>query len=376
MQVDGRTDFFSPKRYLAEFIASLAITYVTTLTSIFNSQGKSLDSAIFINSGIAITVWAWLLRSRTGGVLNPAMAIALGKVGQLPWFCAITYAIIQILGGAFAAGLIYVNLPADITTDIKLSGNGLPLVTDVRYLANALVTELIATMFMSFIVIGLITDKRCTPEVYAIGYGAMTIVSTTGFFFLGGGTCNPARVIGPSTVLGPSGGGKMIAPVVGQFIGAFIGGMLYDEVFKRAADTKDDGVKAAFESGDGGEGTELMTSGRGILLSGGVDMEVNAGLNVNVDVDVDMDVEVEIDAGVELEVELEVGLPEVELEVDLGAGVEIEGGLEVELEVPEVDVELEVEVEVPEVEVELEVEVPEVEAELEVEVEVEAEIEG
>jgi len=35
MEIDGRKDFFAPKRFMVEFFASLAIVYVCTLTNVF-----------------------------------------------------------------------------------------------------------------------------------------------------------------------------------------------------------------------------------------------------------------------------------------------------------------------------------------------------
>ena len=63
------------------------------------------------------------------------------------------------------------------------------------------------------------------------------MVSEIGLSRLSGGTCNPARLIGPAAVLYRFGSDIWI-PVLAQIIGALVGAMLYDEIFKRIAGNK------------------------------------------------------------------------------------------------------------------------------------------
>jgi glycerol uptake facilitator-like aquaporin len=57
-------------------------------------------------------------------------------------------------------------------------------------------------------------------------------VAEIGLANISGGTCNPARLIGPAAVLYKFGSNIWI-PILAQFIGAMVGAMLYDEIFKR-----------------------------------------------------------------------------------------------------------------------------------------------
>ena len=107
MEIDGRKDFYAPKRYIVEFVASLAIVYVTTLTNIFVHANKTNYGSLAINVGFSMCLWSWLLRERTGGILNPVIAIAYAKVGQIPFPSAVIYCIAQILGGFVAGALCY-----------------------------------------------------------------------------------------------------------------------------------------------------------------------------------------------------------------------------------------------------------------------------
>ena len=107
-----------------------------------------------------MTIWAWLLRDRSGGILNPAMAFAYAKVGQIPFGAALCYALVQIIGGLFAGGLIYLQLSTKLAESAKSTGSGIPN-ADSRQLPQAFVCELLATMFQSFVLMGLVTDKKC-----------------------------------------------------------------------------------------------------------------------------------------------------------------------------------------------------------------------
>jgi len=330
-----------------------------------------------------MTIWAWLLRDRSGGILNPAMAFAYAKVGQIPFGAALCYALVQIIGGLFAGGLIYLQLSTKLAESAKSTGSGIPN-ADSRQLPQAFVCELLATMFQSFVLMGLVTDKKCEKEVYAIGYGALSLVAEIALPKLSGGTCNPARLIGPAAVLYRFGSDIWI-PVLAQIIGALVGAMLYDEIFRRTTANKTLDVGATYDQGDeNGEGQELMLSSKGgvdIDLEVEVDVDAQPGFEVSAGIDLGATVELEVSAGVELEVgvpdlavELEVGVPD--LAVELEVEVEVPAvELEVEVEVPAVELEVEVEIGVPEVELEIEVEIPAVELEVEVEVpEVEVEV--
>ena len=274
-------------------------------------------------------IWSWLLRQRSGGVLNPILALAYAKLGQLPLGAAIVYIICQILGGLFAGGLIYIQLPVEITQVIQDTGNGMPI-SDVRFQAQAFVLDLLTSAVLAFVVVGLIFDKRSTPEVYGIGYGAVACACEIATGTICCGNTNPARSIGPCLVLYKL-GTNVFVPVLAQFLGGLLGAILYDEVFNRIPVLKAN-VGEEYDNIDNAEGSELLPMEEnkengfiGIDADAGIELEVSGGLEVGLDVEVDVDAEavIEIEAEVGAEVELDAGI-EVEAEVELDAGVEVE----------------------------------------------------
>jgi len=339
MEIDGRKDFYDPKRFVAEFFASLVIVYTTTLTNIFANESKTTLVAICLNAGMCMMVWSWLLRSRSGGVLNPILALAYAKLGQLPLGAALVYIICQILGGLFAGGLIYIQLPTHITQVVHDTGNGMPI-SDVRFTAQAFVLDLLTSAVLTFVVVGLIFDKRSTPEVYGIGYGTVACACEIATGTICCGNTNPARSIGPCLVLYHLGTGVWV-PVLAQFLGGLLGAILYDEVFNRVPDLKAN-VGEEYDNIDNAEGSELLpmeenkAGGNGFVdidADAGIELEVSGGLDAGLDVEVEVDAEpvIEVEAEIGAEVELDAGI-EVEAEVELDAGIEVEAEVEVEVE--------------------------------------------
>ena len=347
MEIDGRKDFYEPKRFVAEFFASLAIVYTTTLTNIFANESKTTLVAICLNAGMCMMIWSWLLRQRSGGVLNPILALAYAKLGQLPLGSALVYIIVQILGGLFAGGLIYIQLPIEVSQRVHETGNGMPI-SDDRFTAQAFVLDLLTSAVLTFVVVGLIFDKRSTPEVYGISYGMVACACEIATGTICCGNTNPARSIGPCLVLYHLGTGVWV-PVLAQFLGGLLGAILYDEVFNRVPNLKVN-VGEEYDNIDNAEGSELLpmeenkAGGNGFIdVDAGIELEVSGGIGMDVEVDVDaepgFEVEAELDAGIEVEaeIELEAGI-EVEAEVELEAGIEIEAeveldaGIEVEVE--------------------------------------------
>lgn len=246
-------------------------------------------------------------------------------------------------------------------------------VADSRFLSQAFVCELLATVFTTFVFVGLTVDTKKMPETYAIGYGGMQVVTEIAYGTISGGTCNPARIIGPCAVLYRV-NSQVTITVLAQVIGAVIGAMLYDEVFKR-------GGRKASSYNDGfvhrpGDESEPLTQKQ---PSGGMELQANVNGGIDIDIKeskprpgfaVDVDVDVDVEPNTAIEIDAVAEPPVLEVEINAEPPVEPEVEVEVEVEVPEVEVEVEVE---PGVEVE--VEVPEVAVEADAEVEVEVEVE-
>ena len=218
--------------------------------------------------GVSIAIFA--TASVSGAHLNPAVTLALAVFRGFPWSQLLPYWGAQ-LTGAFVAGALvlatfgplidrfeednevtrgqpgsevsamvfgeYFPNPAVFGTD----GRAHALVTPLR----ALGVEALGTALLVFVIFAL-TDPRnaagpgaMTP--FFIGFTVAVLISL--FAPLTQAGWNPARDLGPRLVAFLAGWGEVAIPgpragfwvyIVGPFVGALIGGGLYDRILGRA----------------------------------------------------------------------------------------------------------------------------------------------
>merc|ERR1712054_349907 len=123
------------------------------------SSSQTTLVSLCINAGMCMMIWSWLLRARSGGILNPILALAYAKLGQMPLGTALVYILSQILGGLVAGGIIYIQLPSKVASAVADTGLGMP-VADSRFPAIAFVLDLVTSAVLTFVVVGLVCDKR------------------------------------------------------------------------------------------------------------------------------------------------------------------------------------------------------------------------
>jgi len=110
MEIDGRKDWYSPKRSIVECVGTFTITYFPLMASVFVFTGESTILSHALCAGFMVTVWAWIGRERSGGHYNPAITIGYAYLKQIPFPTALIYVLAQLVGGAFAGGCIFWQL--------------------------------------------------------------------------------------------------------------------------------------------------------------------------------------------------------------------------------------------------------------------------
>ena len=118
MNSDGRTDWYSKKRFMVEAIGTFCITYFPWLAMTFLSISLQNAVSVAICSGSIVTAWAWLARERSGGHFNPALTLAYMYVKEIPITAGLIYMLSQFTGAIFAGGVIYFQL-SDQSSDIE-----------------------------------------------------------------------------------------------------------------------------------------------------------------------------------------------------------------------------------------------------------------
>ncbi|CAG8581362.1 1173_t:CDS:2 [Rhizophagus irregularis] len=181
-------------------------------------SGKSLgDIKLFATAfsfGWSLMINVWLWSDISGGVLNPAITIALMFTDdqELRIRRGIFYIIAQFAGAILGSLLVKLFLPAPIAALTTLS--------DGTTILQGLVIEIITTSLLTLTVYTLAVNER-GGFMKSFGIGTSVLISVLVAGPYTGASLNPARTLGPAIVAGKISGDIWI-----YFIGPIIGSLL------------------------------------------------------------------------------------------------------------------------------------------------------
>ena len=222
-------------KHIAEFVGTFALTFVGG-GAIIATSGENLI-VISLAHGLILAVMVAALLHTSGAQFNPAVSIALATRGKQPWSQAMSFAVVQILGGIVAAYLLKATMvPAfEFANDHigetlgKYSDSSNPeLISAWR----VLVLEAIAAFFLMWVIMGVAVDSKNKQHagIAALAIGGVVAADILCFGPLTGASMNPARSFGPALVVGdwtlqwcywvgPICGAGIAATVYDRFIG-------------------------------------------------------------------------------------------------------------------------------------------------------------
>lgn len=220
----------NPRALIAEFVGTFALIFigVGAIASDHLTGGKLGLTGIALAHGLTIAVMVSATCHVSGGHLNPAVTIALLTAGKIDAPNAVGYIVSQCLGAIGAAFLIKMAVPAEALTAVGMGTPGLGEgVTPVM----ALITEIVLTFFLVFVIYGAAVDKRGT------NLGGLFIGLTVGLDIMMGGpisgaAMNPARHLGPALL----GGG--VHNIWIYWVGPILGGVLAAQLYKTQLEEK------------------------------------------------------------------------------------------------------------------------------------------
>ena len=215
---------FSIKPLVAEFIGTFTLIFigVGAISADYITGGKLGLTGIALAHGLAIAVMASATGAVSGGHLNPAVTISLWCVKKIDSTAALRYVIAQCLGAIFAAFLIKLAVPAAVLSAISM---GTPGVGAGSTVTMALVTEIVLTFFLVFVVYGTAVDARA-PKCGGLFIGLTVALDILMGGPISGAAMNPARYIGPALL----GGGFQNGWI--YFVGPILGGILAAQIYK------------------------------------------------------------------------------------------------------------------------------------------------
>jgi aquaporin Z len=217
------------KAYVAEFVGTFALIFVGVGSIAANhiSGGDSGLVGIALAHGLTIAVMASATAAVSGGHLNPAVTIGLLSAGKIEGGNAAGYIVSQCLGGIAAAALLKVCIPLQA---LEAVGMGTPALADGVSVSMGLVTEIILTFFLVFVVYGTAVDGRA-PQVGALFIGLTVTLDILIGGPITGAAMNPARHLGPALL----GGGlqNLWLYWVGPVAGGILAALLYRNVLEQ-----------------------------------------------------------------------------------------------------------------------------------------------
>ncbi len=217
------------KALVAEFIGTFGLIFVGVgaIASNHIIHGGEVDLvAIALAHGLTIAVMVSATGAVSGGHLNPAVTIGALSAGKIDAANAVGYIIAQCLGGIVAAALIKLAIPAEALAAV---GMGTPALGEGISAGMGLVTEIILTFFLVFVIFGTAIDKR-SPQVGGLFIGLTITLDILVGGPITGAAMNPARHLGPALL----GGGleNLWLYWVGPVVGAVLAALIYHNVLE------------------------------------------------------------------------------------------------------------------------------------------------
>ncbi len=212
------------KALIAEFIGTFTLIFigVGAIASDHITGGKLGLTGIALAHGLAIAVMASATAAVSGGHLNPAVTISLWSAKKINTTNALGYVIAQCLGAIVAASLIKQCMPADALAAV---GMGTPALGVNITAQMGLITEIILTFFLVFVIYGTAVDSRA-PKCGALFIGLTVALDVLMGGAISGAAMNPARHLGPALL----GGGLQNMWI--YWAGPIVGGVLAAQVYK------------------------------------------------------------------------------------------------------------------------------------------------
>ena len=191
------------KRYLAEFVGTLALVLVGCAAITVSGFGAAFPLAILsigLAFGLTVTAMAYGIGPISGAHLNPAVTVSMWVAGRMNAKDAIAYIIAQCLGAVVGAGILLVILKG--RTQGYNAADGLGQTGWSAYgVWAAILAEFIGTLLFTLVILNATSERGATP-VAGLVIGLTLAVLHLAFINVSGNSLNPARSLGPAVFVG------------------------------------------------------------------------------------------------------------------------------------------------------------------------------
>jgi aquaporin Z len=225
------------RRMVAEFFGTFWLTFggcgSAVLAAGFPGLGIGFLGVAFA-FGLTVLTMAYAVGHISGGHFNPAVTLGLWAGGRCANKHVIPYLVAQLVGAILAAAVLWVI--ASGKPDWVAGGfaaNGYGNLSPGKYgLAACFVTEILATFFFLFIIIGT-TSKGAATGFAGIPIGLSLTLIHLVTIPVTNTSVNPARSTGPALFAGGAYIGQLwlfwLAPIAGAVIAGLLTRWMYQD---------------------------------------------------------------------------------------------------------------------------------------------------
>lgn len=224
------------RRAAAEFFGTFWLTFggcgAAVLAAAFPNLGIGFLGVAFA-FGLTVLTMAYAVGHISGGHFNPAVTAGLWSANRFPSKDVIPYIIAQVVGAIAAAAILYFIASGQAGWVAKgFASNGFGDLSPGKYnLAACFVTEVLATFFFLYIIIGT-TSKGAAAGFAGIPIGlALTLIHLI-TIPVTNTSVNPARSTGPALFAGGDYIGQLwlfwLAPILGAIIAGLFARWLFE----------------------------------------------------------------------------------------------------------------------------------------------------
>jgi aquaporin Z len=226
------------KRCIAEFFGTFWLVFggcgAAVLAAAFPALGIGFVGVSFA-FGLTVLTMAYAIGHISGCHLNPAVTLGLVAGRRFPAREILPYWLAQIVGGAAAAGVLYLIVTGKETWDIGgFAANGYGAHSPGGYnLVACLIAEVLLTFFFLIIILGA-TDQRAAKGFAPLAIGLCLTLIHLISIPITNTSVNPARSTGPAIVVAASGDtwalGQLWLFWVAPLAGAALAGIFYNAI--------------------------------------------------------------------------------------------------------------------------------------------------
>ena len=222
------------KRCIAEFFGTFWLVFggcgAAVLAAAFPALGIGFVG-VSLAFGLTVLTMAYAIGHVSGCHLNPAVTLGLVAGKRFPPREILPYWAAQLLGGAAAAGVLYVIATGKDVWDIGgFATNGYGAHSPGGYsLLACLLAEVLLTFFFLIVILGS-TDQRAAKGFAPLAIGlCLTLIHLIGIPITNL-SVNPARSTGPALVLGGWALQQLWLFWAAPLVGAALAGLFYQAV--------------------------------------------------------------------------------------------------------------------------------------------------